>query len=107
VVQPTEVADDRRQRGRDDGLIERGQQHHHQQGSDDQADSWLTAALLAHPLLDSIQDDERSAEPAASELIWASRDQAWRPPRRNSSRFVRRITTTGRGPHEIPGAGGM
>ena len=27
VVQPAEVADDRGQRGRDDGLVERGEQH--------------------------------------------------------------------------------
>src|SRR5580765_8022353 len=42
--EPAEVADDRRQRGRDDRLVERGEQQHEHQRREDQADSlglWL------------------------------------------------------------------
>ncbi|MNH00129.1 hypothetical protein D3C79_593150 [compost metagenome] len=38
ILQPAELADDGRQRGRDDGLIERRQQHHQQQRGEQQTD---------------------------------------------------------------------
>ena len=39
VVEPSEVADDRRQRRRDDGLVERGQEHAEHQRGEDRANS--------------------------------------------------------------------
>ena len=49
VVEPAELADDRGQRGRDDRLVERRQQHHEEQGAHDQPHAWLRVPpLLAH-----------------------------------------------------------
>src|SRR5262249_44938492 len=45
VGDATEVADDRRQRRRDDGLIERGEQKHEQQRPEDEADALVLAEL--------------------------------------------------------------
>ena len=45
VLDPAEVADDRRQRRRDDRLVERGEQQHEHQRDEDQADTGLGAAI--------------------------------------------------------------
>ena len=54
MLDPAEVADDRRQRGRDDRLVERREQQHEQQRAEDQADATLLRVahdglLLAAP----------------------------------------------------------
>ena len=46
----SEVADDRRQRRRDDRLVERGEQQHEQERAEDQAHARLIRASLGHPL---------------------------------------------------------
>src|SRR6201999_711419 len=43
--EPAEVADDRRQGGRDDGLIERCQQQDQQEAAEDDPDAWLLGRL--------------------------------------------------------------
>ncbi len=55
VVEAAEVADDRRQRGRDDRLVERRQQHHQHQRADDRVEAAaadLRAGLGAAVLID-------------------------------------------------------
>jgi hypothetical protein len=41
VVEPAEVADDRRQRGRDDRLVERREQQDEQERAEDEPDALL------------------------------------------------------------------
>ena len=68
VRRAAEVADDRRQRGRDDRLVERGEQQHEQERSEDDADAgrlWAHAALRRWYL-------ERSASIARSSCLPAS-----------------------------------
>src|SRR5262249_50624340 len=48
VLETAEIADDRRQRGRDDRLVECRQQQHEQQGAEDQPDAFLLLRLLGH-----------------------------------------------------------
>ena len=52
VRDPAEVADDRRQRRRDDRLVERGEQQHEEQRGEDQADARL---VVRHLLQNSTQ----------------------------------------------------
>jgi hypothetical protein len=49
VLQAAEVADDRRQRGRDDRLVERREQDDEHQRAEDQADARRRLGDLAHP----------------------------------------------------------
>jgi DNA-binding MarR family transcriptional regulator len=48
VVEPAEVADDRREGRRHDRLVERGQQQHEHQREEDQADARLPCILRGH-----------------------------------------------------------
>jgi hypothetical protein len=45
VAEPAEVADDRRQRCRDDRLVERRQEHHQQQPAEDQRERMARARV--------------------------------------------------------------
>ena len=48
VLEPAELADDRRQRGRDDRLVQRRQQHHQHQAADDDQDAAAVGGARGH-----------------------------------------------------------